>query len=145
MNDLQAAEIIEKVFKAHWPNWNFDVEETAVWVHELRKYDYGRAKSVINNFYMAQTKQGKPAPAHLRRALRNNARIQQKKQSNEPVLLFEIIKEGRERGQFFSQNPPLPADQEIEEYAERGRKAFNNMYGGNHIVVRHWEKDEIPF
>jgi hypothetical protein len=139
MSDEDATRIIDQVLKAHWPNWTFNGKETLVWIRELRKYNYEMAKAAINNFYMAQTKQGKPAPAHLLMALRKYARIRQEKeegQSREPVLLFEIIKEGRERGQRFFSNPSKPSDQEIEEYSERGRKAFNSLYGGNHIVVR---------
>jgi hypothetical protein len=63
MMDEYATRIIDQVLKAHWPNWTCDGEETLLWVRELRKYDCGLAKTAINNFYMARTKQGKPAPA----------------------------------------------------------------------------------
>ncbi|MFX0194594.1 MAG: hypothetical protein ACFFCW_00605 [Candidatus Hodarchaeota archaeon] len=143
MTDEDATIIIEQVLKAHWPNWIFNHEEIVVWVKELRKYDYNLAKTAVNNFYMQQIKQGKPAPAHLRMALRKNARAQKEKQNNEPILLFEIIKEGRERGQRFFCNQPKPAEQEIENYSERVRKLFNAMYRGNHYVVRQFES--LPF
>ena len=139
MTESEAMEFIEKILKSHWPNWTFSGEETLVWIRELRKYNYNLAKVAVNNFYMSQTKQGKPAPAHLLMALTKNARVQQQKQSNEPVLLFEIIKEGRKRGQRFFQNLPKPSNQEIEACSERGRMAFNALYGGNHYVVRQCE------
>jgi len=144
MSDEDATRIIDQVLKAHWPNWNFNGEETLVWIRELRKYDYELAKIAINNFYLAQTKQGKPAPAHLLAALNRTARKQQKRESeiNEPVLLFEIISEYRTRGQRFFCNPPKPADPEIEAYSERCRQAFNAMYGGNHIIIR---QCEVPY
>ena len=32
MTELQAAEIIEQVFKAHWSTWKFPIEETRFWI-----------------------------------------------------------------------------------------------------------------
>ena len=48
MTDEQAYEIIEKVFKAHWPNWRFEEEETLVWIKTLRRFDFNKAKAAIN-------------------------------------------------------------------------------------------------
>lgn len=146
MTNEEAIMIIEKVIQAHWPNWKFAVEETAVWVQRLRNYDYNRAKTAINNFYMRQTRQGKPPPANLLMALRKNARLpEQTEKTNEPVPLFEIIKKDRKRGQrfFWYLKKQKPDNQVIEDYSERQRKNFNNLYGGEHYVVRHWE--EVPF
>jgi len=140
MTDAEAVNLIETVFVAHWPNWIFSPEETAVWVANLRRYDFAKAKAAINNFYMSQTRQGKPAPGQLLMALRKNARIHSEKRINEPVRLFEIIAEGKNRGQNFFRNQPIPADQEIEETAEGYRKAFNILYGDNHIIIRHWDR-----
>jgi hypothetical protein len=145
MTREDAVRLIENVFKAHWTNWRFDDEETAVWIKELCKYEYERAKTAINNFYMAQTKQGKPPPAQIRLVLRKYAQIEKQKQSNEPVKLFEIVREGKLRGYSFFKNLPLPADQEIEDYAEKVRKDCDATYGGKHYVVRYWMKDEVPF
>jgi len=115
MTDLQAAELIEKVFKTHWHTWRFEVEETAVWVKHLRKYDYARAKTAINNFYMAQTRQGKPAPGSLLAALREHATIKTEAGDNEPVCIFEITKAGKKRGYKFFANPnKMPAKEQIE-------------------------------
>ena len=143
MTDLQAAELIEKVFKTHWHTWRFEVEETAVWVKHLRKYDYARAKTAINNFYMAQTRQGKPAPGSLLASLREHATIKTEAGDNEPVCIFEITKAGKKRGYKFFANPnKMPAKEQIEKMAETMRTNFNNMYGDGHIVVREME---IPF
>lgn len=142
MTDTQAIELIETVFAAHWPNWTFSEEETAVWIQHLRRYDFARAKQAINNYYMAQTRQGKPAPGNLLNALRKNAAIYSERTVNEPVKLFEIIAEGRERGQGFFATPPLPADQVIEDTAERYREKFNVLYAPNHIVLRCWEQQQ---
>ena len=138
MTDLQAAEIIEQVFKAHWPNWIFSIEETKVWVRQLRHYDYNLAKTAINNFYMAQTRQGKPAPGALIAALRNKARAQdQKTKNNDPVLICEILREGKPKGQRFY-GKHLPPNEVCEKTADKLRENFDNLYGGNHIVIRHW-------
>ena len=138
MTDLQAAEIIEQVFKAHWPNWIFSIEETKVWVRQLRYYDFMLAKTAINNFYMAQTRQGKPAPGALIAALRNKARAQdQSAMNNGPVLICEILREGKPRGErFFGKY--LPPNEVCEKMSDKLREKFDNLYGGNHIVIRHW-------
>ena len=140
MTDIQAIELIETVFAAHWPNWSFTPDETEVWVKNLRRYDFVRAKTAINNYYMSQTRQGKPAPGNLLNALRKNAATHLDRKANEPIKLFEIITEGKERGQGFFATPPLPAEQEIEDSAERYRKNFNVLYNVNHIVLRCWEQ-----
>ncbi len=138
MTELQASELIETVFQAHWPNWSFPVEETKVWVSCLRRYDFIQAKTAINNFYMAQTRQGKPPPAVLIAVLNKSARAQEQKAKNkDPVLIFEILKEGKPRGQkFFGKH--MPQNEICEKESERVRENFDNLYSGNHIVVRHW-------
>ena len=138
MTELQAAEMIETVFQAHWPNWSFPVEEMKTWVNVLRRYDFIQARTAINNFYITQTRQGKPPPAVLIAVLNKNARAQgQKAKSNDPVLIFEILKEGKPRGQrFFGKN--MPQNEVCEKASEALRESFDNLYGGNHIVIRHW-------
>jgi hypothetical protein len=147
MNDLQAAEIVD-VLRSHWPTWKFEGEELNVWVEKLRRYDYGRAKAAINNFYMAQTRQGKPAPGNILATLRQNAVDEQGMDQNiGPVLLYEIIKDSQPKGQKFFANIPrnVPPKEDIEKMSDVMRQNFDDLYGGEHVVVRHWATDDIPF
>lgn len=151
MTDSDAAKLIEEVFKSHWPNWRFEGEETKVWTGILRKYDYVSAKTAINNFYILQTKQGKPAPALIVEVLRQNA-YSRETRPNEPILLYTIIKEssylaGRSSGIYgkrfyISGKKQKPASEEIERMAERDRRLANQIYGENHIIIRSWEHEK---
>jgi len=136
MNDLQANEIIDKTLNSHWPTWTFPPEETKVWVRELRKYDYIRAKSAIDNFYMAQTKQGKPAPGAIRAALRANAlenRDQQQGKRTGP--LFGICRaDGRLRWRKFSGDLNMPR-QEVENMAGKFCRYANQLEAGHYYVL----------
>jgi len=133
MNDLQAVELIEDVFRVHWPNWNFPLEEAAVWVKELRRYDYDRAKTAINTFYMAQTKQGKPPPASLKAALRNSIERKDQKEGELTGPLFGIKRaDGRLRWHKFTGNLNM-AQQDIEAMALKFCRYANLLETGHYI------------
>lgn len=133
MTDMDATRLIDEVIRVHWPNWNFPSEEAAVWVKELRRYDYDRAKTTINNFYMAQTKQGKPPPASLIAALRNKAREKQCGSSKKIGPLFGICRaDGRLRWHKFVGNLNM-AQQEIEVMALNFCRKANLIESGHYI------------
>jgi len=135
MTELQAAEIIETVIKSHWPNWTFSIIETKEWVRALVRFDYERAKAAISNFYMDQTKQGKPAPGSLIIALKANAIVrkmnQQKEESTGP--LFGILRaDGHPRWHKFVGNLNM-AQQEIEVMALNFCRKANLIESGHYI------------
>ena len=141
MTDEQAYEIIEKVFKAHWPNWRFEEEETLVWIKTLRRFDFNKAKAAINNLYMSWEKQGKPPAAKIKNALRSTV---ESKQSNGPIILYEIIRKGKKHGMRFCANSIPPID-ELEREAGEKLERCNQLYNREHILIRHWENEVVPF
>ena len=132
MTDLQASEIIDTVFKAHWQNWTFSIIETQEWVRTLRRFDFIRSKAAISEFYMAQTKQGKPAPGALIAAIRAKATIRDER----PLVdrtgpLFGIRRaDGRLRWNKFCGNLDM-AQQEIEVMALKFTR-YANLLEPNH-------------
>ena len=134
MTDQQASELIETVFKAHWPNWEFSIVETQEWVKELRRYDYGLAKAAINNFYMAQTKQGKPAPGVLIAELKAKAIVRQDRGKDERLgPLFGIYKaDGNLRWRKYVGDLDMPRP-EIEALALKFCRYANSIEVGHYI------------
>ena len=138
----QEAEDIVDIMQRHWPNWLFDGEELRCWLHQLRQYDYQRARAAINNLYMSREKPGKPPAGLVVRVLK--ATRTKSKKDNEPRLLYEVIKHGRVMGQRFYGTPGQLANTGgLEAESENRRQEFDNFYGGKHHIVRHWEP--IPF
>jgi len=136
MTDLQAAEIIETVIKSHWPNWTFTVIETREWVRTLAKFDFQKAKSAISEFYMAQTRQGKPAPGALIMALRAKAIVRGDQQQQERTgLLFGICRaDGRLRWSKFSGSLDM-APQEVEAMALKYTRYANQLEAGHYYEL----------
>ena len=136
MTDLQASEIIETVLKAHWPNWTFSIVETQQWVRTLTRYDFTRSKAAISEFYMAQTKQGKPAPGALINALKAKATIHTDQPRGERTgLLFGIRRaDGRLRWHPFAGNLDM-AQQEIEAMALKFTRHANQIELGHYYEL----------
>ena len=133
MTDQQAADIIDGVIKSHWPNWSFSIIETKEWVRTLKRFDFDKAKSAISEFYMAQTKQGKPAPGSLIMALKAKAVVRDNSQPCERIVpLFGIHKtDGRLRWHKFCGNPNM-AQQEIEAMALKFTRYANQFEPGHY-------------
>ena len=134
MTDAQAAELIENVFKAHWPKWEFNIIETQEWVKELRRYDYSLAKAAISKFYMAQTERGKPAPGALIAELRANAIARRDRGKDERLgPLFGIYRaDGRLRWSKFVGDLDMPRP-EIEALALKFCRYANSIEAGHYI------------
>lgn len=162
MTSQEAENFINTELKGLWPDWTPTDAEFKLWTRELMKVDYFPTKSSIDNWYIRQTKTYKrPKLGQLRLLFRKIISEKERRERNEPILLFTIVKESRivEKsftdsrtdeiveytsmpGQrfFIGRREMLPVDPEvIEQEAERKREGFNNLYGGNHIIVRHWE------
>jgi len=136
MTDQQASDLIEQVFKAHWPNWEFTIVETQQWVKTLRRFDFIRAKAAISEFYMAQKKQGKPAPGSLINALKAKAAIHTDQPRGERTgPLFGIRRaDGRLRWRKFSGNLDM-AQQEVEAMALKFTRYANQLEPGHYYEL----------
>ena len=133
MTELQAIEIIDSVFKAHWTTWKFPVNETKFWMERLVKFDYSLAVKAIDNLYESQDQQRKPAPASILGALRRNAAIKSDENHNECIPLFEICRaDGRRRFFPFSGSAGTTV-REIEGYALQICRAYNKKEPGHYI------------
>lgn len=163
MTSQEAENFINTELKGLWPDWNPTDAEFKLWSQELIKVDYFPTKSSIDNWYIRQTTTYKrPRLGRLRPLFKKIISEKERREQNEPVLLYTIVKESdiTQRsfkdlktgekveytsmpGQRFTASRPhrLPADpQIIESEADRMRERFNDFYGGNHIIVRNWEK-----
>ncbi len=164
MTSQEAENFIEQELKGLWPDWNPTDAEFRLWQRELEKVDYNLTKGSVSNWYIAQERHRKrPILGQLRRLFRKTAaNVEELRKASEPVLLYEIVKETNivkrtykdpktsedigytsHVGQRFFMNcrDNLPADpHNIEAEAEWKRQQFNEIYGGNHIIYRHWEK-----
>lgn len=160
MTSQEAENFINTELKGLWPDWNPTDAEFKLWSQELMKVDYFPTKSSIDNWYIRQTRLYKrPNLGRLRPLFKKIISEKERREQNEPVLLYTIVKESNivERsfidsrtgetveytsmiGQRCSigRRDMLPADpQVIEIEAEQKRQRFNDLYGGNHIIVRH--------
>ena len=132
MTDQQAIDLIA-VFQAHWHTWQFSAEETSVWIQRLRRFDFSKAKHAVNNFYMDQTKQGKPAPGSLLAAIRRAATVKADLEGCEMVQLFEICRaDGRRRFYPFS-GPAGTPRAAIEAHAQAIAERCNRKESGHYI------------
>ena len=129
---MEAANIIEDVFKAHWSTWKFPLNETKFWMERLVKFDHKLAVDAIDKLYEQQEHQRKPAPAAVLGALRRHATIKTDN-PREVVPLYEIIRpDGRRK--FFPFCGPKDAPIEaIEEEALRIVKECNKKEQGHYI------------
>lgn len=164
MTPEEAKNFIEQELKGLWPDWNPTDAEFRLWQRELEKVDYNLTKNSINNWYIRQERTRKrPFLGQLRKLFKKTAAtIEEQRESSEPVLLYEIVKESNIVKRFFKDHrtsedieytshpgqafslgcrDDLPTDPHIiEDEAERMRQKFNEFYGGNHIIYRYWEK-----
>jgi len=143
MSPDQTDKFISEVLKGFWPRWEPKEEELRAWQKQLEPYDYEQSKVAINNVFFSLLVRGVDPPAgKITSILRQKARRTEIKNRNEPVTIYEIIREGRKRGpKYLADLDKLPKDpQIIENEAEMIRQNFNGLYGGNHIIVRHWEQ-----
>ena len=145
MTESQAIQLVE-MMRDYWPTWVFKGEELRFWIHKLETYDFVRAKSAINNFYMSYEKQGRPPAGKIIKALQGTRQKGEGASANEPVLLYEIVKGEQDRGfRFFSKGGPIDDHDFLERGSEYLRQQFNELYGGEHYVVRHWMPENLPF
>jgi hypothetical protein len=165
MTTQEAENFVNTELKGLWPDWTPTDAEIRLWLRELEKADYFPTRANIQNWFIQQTYPGKrPIIGKVRHLFCRILTKQQREEQTEPVLLYTIVKESNikqkqirdfKTGEYTSveytsmpgQNfclgnrSKLPADPEIiEQEAEQNRQRFNEIYGGNHIVIRHWEK-----
>jgi hypothetical protein len=146
MDNTQAISFIEKVFSKHWPNWKFEDEEFTFWVKILKKYDYEKATQAINNLYANWEKQGKPPAGIITKTLNSTLNISEKNKTNEPVLLYSILKPNKDIKQCLGMGyagDPYRADESIEISANNDKYRCERAYGEPCTVIRIWEGDEF--
>jgi hypothetical protein len=145
MTDLEAKNFVEQVLQGLWPRWEPKDEELRGWVSRLAKYDYDRGRQAVNNaFFDSDSHRIAPSPGKVFAALRQHARLESQKKQGEPLLLYEVVKEGKDKGmRFFLPSGEPRNRQQLQEEAERVRQNCNGMYKTNHIV--RWHYDAVPF
>jgi len=133
VTELQAIDIIDSVFKAHWTTWKFPVNETKFWMRRLIRFDYDLAVKAIDNLYESQDQQRKPAPASILRALRRHATIKGGEDRIECIKLFVICQSDGRRRFFPFSGPAGTTAREIEGHALQVCRACNKKDPGHFI------------
>jgi hypothetical protein len=142
MTDLQAHEIIDDCIKAHWPAWDFKGRELAVWVEELRKFDFHAARDGIDACYRDWDGKQYPRMKSILRYIRT--RTKSRVQASGIREHYKICRaDGRLRWRPFWGLSNLP-QQDIEEGAIAKLERANIIEPGHYIV---WPKREanVPF
>jgi hypothetical protein len=147
METNQADKFIETEIKGLYQEWKPQDAERSILMNALKYLDYGQARMALNNWFITQTKTFKNPPiSQMIQLFRKIYQRNQKRQSNEPVLLYTIIrerfvKEGKTvncYSQRLYANVPanIPSDPlVIENQAEKHREKMNQLYGENYIIL----------
>lgn len=141
MTELEAQEFIDNFLKELFPKWNPTDLVMKLWYGKLLKCDSDGSKKGFLSWYDETTRPGREPVIGIFNMVKVGRKI--KPGEFDPVLTFALAKlENLNRqSKFFSPHLPLPASHELENISERCRKRANVLYGGEHVVVRHWEKD----
>lgn len=143
MTPDQVDTFISEVLKGFWPRWEPNDQELRAWQEQLEPFDFHQSKAAINNVFFSLLVRGVDPPAgKIMSIIRQKARRNKQTKRDEPVTIYEIIKEGNKHGLKFAEHVDrLPKDpQVVENEAEMMREKCNQMYHGNHIILRLWEK-----
>jgi len=137
MTNAEAQQFIDIVLKSFYPDWNPTDIDFSEWVKRLYYYDYSRAKQAVSDFvFETKIKYKTPPAGNIIGFFKKKGaeiRVQQERRSNDPVVIFEIVPEGRSRGQVFT-TKTWPDEHIIEQMAERAVRRMNLMYQCNHII-----------
>ena len=140
MTNEEAKQFVQNVLKGLWPRWEPNEEELRGWVRRLEPCDYEKSRLAVNNMFFESTSRGIDPPAgKIIKLLRKQITARQ----SEPVLLYTLIRErlyeiGRRKGMnYYGDSGKDP--KAIENEAENMRERCNQMYGENHIIMRHWD------
>jgi hypothetical protein len=127
MNTNEALQFVSKV-KEFYKGWDVTDTERTAWVKRLHFYDYEKALKALEDFVFNSATNPKEPPV---------GKIF--KESAGPYLMFEIKQEGKKTGQKYYQSTLPKEPHNIESYAEQTRVKHERLYGGNQIIIRHWE------
>ena len=132
MNEKQAQDIINNSIQAHWPSWEFKGQELAVWIKELRRFDFETSKQAINDLYLSWKSDRYPKIAHIMAKIKEN--VQRKHEKGRMIALFGIFrKDGRRRWFDFWGWDNTPREI-IEEHANRVCKYANDVIEPGHYI-----------
>jgi len=145
MTTIEAERLIDSVLRHLWSRWEPKDHELRVWSKRLRRYDYGRAKSALNELFFELPMRVSPPAKEIVQCLKRKAFIRPPESAGEPVYLYSIIGQTRfdrgftdfEDGEIFcvGNESMKPERQEIERRAERDRNYRQRFYQENQIII----------
>lgn len=145
MTEGQAFEILNDVIAGLWPDWKRTAAQDASWLRELRAFDFTKSVKVLKEMHFTKAGTYKSPPARkLLDELRGKARESTlEAHEKKPLLLYEIIKEGRTRGMRFYVPSGKPINQEaVVGEAERRRDGLIAMTNVQHVIYyADWEAE----
>lgn len=143
MNDSQANDIINNCIKAHWPGWEFKGRELAVWIEELRRFDFQAAREGADACYKEWDGKQYPRMKTILRFIRRHAMKKVRSSGiREHYCICRV--DGRLRWFPFWGAADAP-QQDIEEDAAEKLSTANCMETGHYIQWPKKENIAVPF
>lgn len=154
MTETEAQSFVQDVLRGYWPDWEPADVIYGLWVRKLRKFDYGKAKIAVGEWFSDVNFTSKRPPVNkIIKSLLIQGCFDQVLRRAEPVMAFEVFCEDWQKNKFEG-GPPVKRKysawsptlaklkyrdpHEIEAEAERCRQLFIGWYGGSWVVNRHW-------
>lgn len=144
MEATMAQQFVDDVLRQMWPKWEPTDWEVGFWLRVLARYDYAGSLKGLEGWFSETTKPGtKPVVGVFNRVAVADKDLAP---PPEPVLLFGLAQLGKldEEQKFYISSPPIPVKPEIERLAEKARDRAEEIYGGDWVIVRHWDQDDTP-
>ena len=166
MTETEAKSFISDVLKGYWPDWEPTDVIYSLWVWKLRRFDYGKAKQALGEWFseVDYTKKTPPINKILKFFILQEAHDENRRGARrKPAKVFEVFCEDWQPNHIPG-GPPIKRHysawsaslaelkardpHEIEQEAERVRQDLINRYSGNWVVNRLWmqyfEEGSIP-
>jgi len=127
-----------------FPDWKPTDWQLKTWQETLEHCEFEGSRRGMKNWHAEATRVGKDPIL----GIFNKVKVVDKRTINahDPILLFAIARLDKleRETKVFHPRPPIPADHVIEQMADWTRQRAENMYGGDWVVIRHWENKAIP-
>lgn len=136
MTKEQATQFVRDVLQQLWDKWQPSDFQINVWIALLCHYDYDESEAALRRWYAHADKVTmKPFPGQVRKILVGVGGAPQ--QNTEPCKVYGLARGDKpDTVTWFYTNGYSPNWQRVGDVAERGRKRFEELYGGSWVIIR---------